>query len=291
MRQHVRVVSRGNERPVVISRRRPSQRGRDTLSRRRDDKVLRRERDRRRVAQRQRQIADDLAAGAGRLLYGQALLRRRDARQLDEHRVDGLQRVGVRDAHRKHQQAQHPKLTLTGLYNVLDKLRSGEPLSPKEQTIHQQGLGSVLRQLHDELDQEVAAAYGWPADLPEPEILQRLVELNAQRAIEESEGRNRWLRPEFQAPVAEVAQLPASDGELSLLKPAAKSTKLPWPKPLPEQMQAVRARLAEADTPQSPEQIARRFTRARSDRVAELLQTLTALGQCRESKPGRFTST
>jgi hypothetical protein len=28
------------------------------------------------------------------------------------------------DAHRKHRQAQHPGLTLTGMYNVLDKLRS-----------------------------------------------------------------------------------------------------------------------------------------------------------------------
>ncbi len=32
------------------------------------------------------------------------------------------------DAHRKRQQAAHPDLTLTGMYNVLAKLRSGEPL-------------------------------------------------------------------------------------------------------------------------------------------------------------------
>ncbi len=70
------------------------------------------------------------------------------------------------DAHRKRQQAAHPGLTLTGMYNVLDKLRSGEPLTAKERSIHEQGLVSVLRQLHDELDAAVLAAYGWQDLLP-----------------------------------------------------------------------------------------------------------------------------
>ena len=64
---------------------------------------------------------------------------------------------------------QHPGLTLTGIYNVLEKLRSGEPLtaarlsSPnaKEKQIHHQGLVTVLRQIHDELDQAVLEAHGW----------------------------------------------------------------------------------------------------------------------------------
>lgn len=33
------------------------------------------------------------------------------------------------DAHRKRQQELHPGLTLTGMYNVLVKLRSEEPLN------------------------------------------------------------------------------------------------------------------------------------------------------------------
>ncbi|WP_374609154.1 class I SAM-dependent DNA methyltransferase, partial [Thermomonas sp.] len=70
------------------------------------------------------------------------------------------------DAHRKHQQAAHPDLTLTGMYNVLEKLRSGEPLTAKERTIHEHGLVSVLRQLHDELDAAVLDAYGWTDLLP-----------------------------------------------------------------------------------------------------------------------------
>ena len=36
-----------------------------------------------------------------------------------------------------------------------------EPLTPKQRAIHDQGLITVLRQLHDELDAAVAAAYGW----------------------------------------------------------------------------------------------------------------------------------
>ncbi|MFO0490161.1 MAG: class I SAM-dependent DNA methyltransferase [Curvibacter sp.] len=65
------------------------------------------------------------------------------------------------DAHRKRQQAKHPDLTLTGVYNVLEKLRTGESLSAKEKAIHDHGLVSVLRELHDGLDRAVFGAYGW----------------------------------------------------------------------------------------------------------------------------------
>ena len=74
--------------------------------------------------------------------------------------------------------------------------------------IHEQGLVSVLKQIHDDLDAAVAEAYGWPvrqaqggpADLSVDEILRRLVALNAERADEERRGIVRWLRPEFQNP-------------------------------------------------------------------------------------------
>ena len=79
--------------------------------------------------------------------------------------------------------------------------------------IHEQGLVSVLRQIHDDLDAAVADAYGWPADpsagsgqaLPDEEILRRLVALNAERAEEEKRGLIRWLRPEFQNPTGQHA--------------------------------------------------------------------------------------
>ncbi len=108
------------------------------------------------------------------------------------------------DAHRKRQQAAHPGLTLTGMYNVLAKLRSGEALTAKEKTIHEQGLCAVLKDIHDRLDAEVAAAYGWPADLPDDAVLDRLVQLNTKRATEEAAGTIRWLRPDYQRAVVKA---------------------------------------------------------------------------------------
>jgi hypothetical protein len=104
------------------------------------------------------------------------------------------------DAHRKRQQALHPDLTITGMYNVLTRLRSGEVLTAKEKVIHEQGLVSVLKQIHNDLDAAVFDAYGWPHDLTGEQILERLVALNRERAEEEKKGLVRWLRPEFQAP-------------------------------------------------------------------------------------------
>ena len=65
------------------------------------------------------------------------------------------------DAHRKRQQALHPDLTLTGLYNVLEKLRTGEALTPKDRDIHDKGLVTLLKQIHDDLDTAVLEAFGW----------------------------------------------------------------------------------------------------------------------------------
>jgi hypothetical protein len=65
------------------------------------------------------------------------------------------------DAHRKARQAAHPGLTLTGMYNVLEKLRAEEPLNDKEKKIHDDGLVTILKQIHDDLDAAVFEAYGW----------------------------------------------------------------------------------------------------------------------------------
>ncbi len=151
------------------------------------------------------------------------------------------------DAHRKRQQDRHPKLTLTDIYNVLEKLRAETPLSAKEQIIHEQGLVSVLRQIHDDLDAAVAEAYGFhqmtqrtvgfqPASsgtagilpalpqrsgqdahgpLPPDAILAHLCALNAQRATEEANGQTRWLRPEFQNQRT-VGFQPASSGSVGV---------------------------------------------------------------------------
>lgn len=70
------------------------------------------------------------------------------------------------DAHRKRAQELHPNLTLTEIYNVLAELRAGEPLGPTSQLIHDQGLVSVLRDIHDDLDRAVADACAWPPNSP-----------------------------------------------------------------------------------------------------------------------------
>ena len=106
------------------------------------------------------------------------------------------------DAHRKRQQAQHPSLTLTGLYNVVEQLRAGRYLTEKEQATNQQGLASTLLALHHDLDAAVAAAYGWPVALPEAELLTRLVALNRARAAEEQASTVRHLRPAYPPPAS-----------------------------------------------------------------------------------------
>ena len=45
-----------------------------------------------------------------------------------------------------------------------------------------------LAHAHAKLDAAVAAAYGWPADLTEEQILERLLALNLERAAEESKS-------------------------------------------------------------------------------------------------------
>lgn len=211
------------------------------------------------------------------------------------------------DAHRKSRQELHPKLTMTGMYNVLEKLRLGEELSEKERAVHSRGLVSVLAQLHDELDAAVLDAYGWsdlapvlvgkpggttPCRTKSPEqeeaeetLLQRLVDLNAVRAAEETKGLVRWLRPEFQNPGGATAaqQDKLIDDALPEVPAAAKRA---WPKSLPEQIRALRDALAEQPGPAAPEQLARTFKRAKSARVSELLETLAALGQARRTDAG-----
>ena len=223
------------------------------------------------------------------------------------------------DAHRKNQQAAHPGLTLTGMYNVLEKLRSGEALNPKERTIHEHGLVSLMRQLHDELDAAVLAAYGWSDLLPllriahgndAPEqgqsrddakrafdnsVLERLVALNAERAAEEARGVVRWLRPEFQNPQeaapgsqqGELATHAADDTDTSTeISNAAKP--LPWPRDAVEQVRAIADLLAAYPGPITLEQIGNRFT-ARGPwkkRLPHLLDMLVAMGRARSVDDG-----
>lgn len=222
------------------------------------------------------------------------------------------------DAHRKRQQAKYPDLTLTGMYNVLEKLRSSEPLTAKERKIHEHGLVSILRQLHDEIDASVLDAYGWNDLLPllqvahgslpatdsrddakrafDEAVLERLVRLNAERAAEESRGLVRWLRPEFQNPKAQTkprqADLGAETdpGVDSAVTTAIKAR--PWPKDAIEQVRAVARLLGAAAAPVSVDDIAAQFI-ARGPwkkRLPQVLEMLVALGRARQHGDGCYVS-
>jgi hypothetical protein len=207
------------------------------------------------------------------------------------------------DNHRKKQLEQHPDLTLTGMYNVLERERTEEPLTAKDRAIHEQGLVSVLKELHDELDRAVFDVYGWGdlgdvlvgrpgATTPqsdksseqaeaEEELLSRLVDLNAERAAEEAQGHVRWLRPDYQAPEAEqttVAKEKITDGTTEVAsEPSKKPT---WPKSMPDQVEAVRRLLAVG--PQSADVLAGHFKRKPTKSINQVLAALQVLGQAEQ---------
>ncbi|WP_375438125.1 class I SAM-dependent DNA methyltransferase [uncultured Hymenobacter sp.] len=188
------------------------------------------------------------------------------------------------DAHRKRQQSQHPGLTLTNLYNVVEQLRAGQQLTAKEQVTNQQGLASVLLSLHNDLDAAVADAYGWPTTLPDAELLARLVQLNHTRAAEEAAGTVRYLRPAYQAPGQQQAALTLANTD-AVAAVAEAAAPQPWPAELAQQMQAVRAVVTQAAAPLTPKQVAARFLKAKPAQVQPLLATLTALSLLRHLEP------
>ena len=191
------------------------------------------------------------------------------------------------DIHRTNQQAQHEKLTITGMYNVLDEC----------------GVVSALRELHDELDRAVFDAYDWndladklvgrpgattplpdkPAEQAEAEeeLLIRLVALNTQRAAEEAQGHIRWLRPDYQAPTASQ-----TSGELNLESEQAAAIASPqgkqsWPKSMPEQVAIVRSALSIG--PQNLDALVSQFKRKPTKSVEQVLIALQVLGHAERS--------
>ena len=186
------------------------------------------------------------------------------------------------DAHRKDRRAAHLDITITSMYNVLEKLRGGEALDPKDAAVHQKALVSVLKKLHEDLDAAVFEAYGWPADLTDEQILERLVALNAERAEEEKQGHIRWLRPDFQNPAAQPAAVqttvPGVDQEANEQPTPTTTVSKPWPRKPPQQILAVRDLLATARGLLSLERVAGAFTDAKPDEVESVVDSLAALG-------------
>jgi hypothetical protein len=191
------------------------------------------------------------------------------------------------DAHRKRVLADHPHLTLTGLYNVLEMLGAGtkrDELDEHDRIIFDDGLVLIMQELHDSLDVAVAEAYGWPADISDDEILARLVALNKERAEEEKRGQVRWLRPDYQIPrFAKGVDKQAAKEEGAQVAAeliAAVEQKPSFPSGAVEQTAAVFAALAAASGPLDAKGLAAQFKRTRTTekKVGEVLASLARLG-------------
>lgn len=176
------------------------------------------------------------------------------------------------------------KLTLTRLYNVREALRTKglERLSEEEAHIKDDGLVLILNELHDRLDAAVAEAYGWRVDLPEAEILTRLVALNKQRVADEARGNVKWLRPDYQIPrfgtAEEKLDLIGEMRDAAVAPDAA--TRRGFPANEVEQTAEVMAALASATAPLSTGEILLRFKPGKSVRpkVDAVLAGLVRMG-------------
>ncbi len=221
------------------------------------------------------------------------------------------------DNFRKERLAEHDFLTMTSLYNVLDRVRAlengcGDPdLSDKERDIHEAGLVSILKEIHDDIDRAVFDAYGW-ADLapalvgrpgattPSPhktpeqeeaeeELLARLVKLNRERAEEEQGGTVRWLRPDYQIPkLGQKAK--AAQVEADLAAPETAKGKPAWPREELARIRVLRDMLDRAAAPTGAAALSEAFKGRDSSRrrkaVEKALETLAAAGAAQRTADG-----
>ncbi len=198
---------------------------------------------------------------------------------------------------RKNVLAEHVDLTLTKLYNVLEALLAnlgqGRTLSEAERDIHERGLVTLIRRHHVAIDEAVTEAYGWATDykagsLDDETVLARLVAINRERAVEETNGMVRYLRPEFQdpgytPPIAEILDF----GETALAFSASATV---WPKGLTEQVSAFSRVLTGASETLSAQDIARIFKGKRAATIRPVLQALTGVGLERRTADDKYAA-
>jgi hypothetical protein len=220
------------------------------------------------------------------------------------------------DKLRKDQQAAHPGLTLTQMYNVLERIREIEafnktptpnpspqgggeppaPLSAAEEDIRDKGLVLILKEHRDALDAAVVQAYGWPAALSDEDVLERLVALNAERAKQEAQGEVKWLRPEYQIPrfgTPKQKQEAFDYGLPEEVAAVAVAAKAPFPAGEVEQTAAVMAALARAGGPMTAAALAAGFTgksgKEIQSRIALTLVSLARMGLISREGEGRYS--
>jgi hypothetical protein len=217
--------------------------------------------------------------------------------------ANNIQRQSIRviaeelDAHRKRVLAEHSHLTLTALYNVLEKIRAGtkpDEFDGNDRRVFDDGLVLIIKELHDRLDVAVAEAYGWAADLSDDEILAKLVALNKERSEEEKRGLVRWLRPDYQIPRfakgvdKQAAREEGTQVAAELI--AAVEQKPSFPSGAVEQTAAIFAALAAASGPLDAKGLAAQFRRTKTTekKVGEVLASLARLGYVTSSDGKMF---
>lgn len=196
------------------------------------------------------------------------------------------------DALRKRVLAEHDFLTMTRLYNVREKLRAGATLDEDERAIHEAGCVGVIHELHTRIDAAVADAYGWPADLPDADILSRLVALNRERAGEERAGLVRWLRPDYQIPRFGAARAAKADGQIEATLPAPAAGKPALPQGDAAFVDELRRTLRLIGRPAEAAAIAARFREGgrATRRIERGLSILGAIGVAHRVPNGWFVA-
>ena len=192
------------------------------------------------------------------------------------------------DAARKEVLADHPDLTLTGLYNLRDAVAAGGALTPRQQDQRRRGRIDLIAELHRRVDAAVAQAYGWPADLAAGDVVVRLVGLNAERRADERRGHVHWLRPEYQPARAGLVSVgTAREEQIEAPLPAFPQAKPSFPRDAVGQTAAVFECLRGGQA-LTAAAIADRFAQGgRSEpRVAATLAALERLGHVAGSPAG-----
>jgi hypothetical protein len=195
------------------------------------------------------------------------------------------------DAHRKEAVGRDEGITMTGLYNVVAKLRACAGLTSREQLINALGACGSLRDLHDRLDSAVAKAYGWSTPTQPSIVLERLVALHDQRKAEEEHGLVRWIRPEFQAPGSDEKKTPKTSTQLGIpLVPSRSSQPIllnTWSTETVDQIALVKALLSDAELTAS--EMAVQIADAPLNRVEKLLDALVTLGELSKQSDGKYS--
>jgi hypothetical protein len=225
------------------------------------------------------------------------------------------------DATRKQVLELYEDLTLTKLYNVLEKVRAigatgraaapstavpavplprfaGEDtptealaLSDAEIDIRDRGKVLILKDLHDTIDRLTFRAYGWPETLSDEQILERLLALNRERAEEEAKGHVRWLRPEYQIPRFGTPTEKKQQIEATLVPPEA-AGKPSFPREEARRAMAITTVLAGASTPMSAADVAARFRQGKrvEREIALSLRAFARLGDLATGDGGKTFS-